>query len=118
MITVQFNESTYNVNEDDGIVQPVLVLNSTPAVDITVHVLSINGSAVHETDYELETHEVTFQKGTNKSKTTLNITIINDTIWEPNENFTLTINTSSLPSNVNVAEPGSTTVTILNDDGK
>ena len=39
----------YSVNEGDGIVQNVLVLNSTPAVDITVHVVSNNGSAVHDT---------------------------------------------------------------------
>ena len=118
VVTVRFNESVYGYDEDDGIVQTVLVLSSPPAVDITVYVLSNNGSAVHETDsdYKVETHEVTFQKGT--TKTTLNITIIDDTIWEPNEDFTLTINASSLPSNVKVAKPLNTTVTILNDDGK
>ena len=114
-VTVHFNKSTYSVNEGDGIVQPVLVLSSPPVVDITVHVLCVDGSAVHKTDYKMETHKVTFQKGT--TKTTLNITINDDTVWEPNEDFTLTINASSLPSNVNVTEPCSTTVTILNDDG-
>ena len=113
VISVYFEQSTYNVNEDDGVVQPVLVLSSPPVVNITVYVLSIDGSAVHETDYELETHEVTFHSGDNK--TTLNIAITNDTVWEPNEDFILTINASSLPSNVNVSN---TTVTILNDDGK
>ena len=123
-VTVCFNESTYSVNEGDGIVQPVLVLNSTPAIDITVHVLCTGGSAVHDiagsagddADYELETHKVIFQKGTNH--TTLTITIIDDTVWELNEDFTLTIDTSSLPSNVTVTKPGNTTVTILSDDGK
>ena len=66
MITVYFEQSTYSVNESDGIVQPVLVLSNPPAVDITVHVLcidgSIDGSAVHETDYKLETHEITFSR--------------------------------------------------------
>ena len=116
VVMVQFNESTYSVNESEGIVQPVLVLNSPPAVDITVYVLSNNGSAVHETDYELETHEVTFHSGDNEA--TMNITIINDALLGLNRNFTLTINTSSLPSNMTVTEPGNTTVTILNDDCK
>ena len=113
---IHFEQSTYSVNESDGIVQPVLVLNSTSAVDITVHVLCTDGSAVNETNYKLETHEVTFQEGTNEA--TLNITIIDDTVWKPNEDFTLTINTSSLFSNVTITDPENTTVTILNDDGK
>ena len=116
VVTIHFTKSTYSVNEGDGIVQPVLVLSSTSAVDITVHVLCTGGSAVNGTDYELETHEVIFQKGTNH--TTLNITINDDTVWEANEDFTLTIDTSSLPSNVTVTKPGNTTVTILNDDCK
>ena len=124
VVSVHFNQSTYRVNEGDGIVQTVLVLNSTPAVDITVHVLSNDGSAVHDitgsavddVDYEFEICDVTFQKGTTNA--TLNITITNDTVWEPNEEFTLTIDASSLPSNVKVAKPLNTTVTILNDDGK
>ena len=122
----------YNVNESDGIVQTILILNSPPAVDVTVHVLGIDGSAVHDItgsatdhddidfgiDYEFEeTHVVTFQKNTTKA--TLNITIIDDAVWELDEYFTLTIDTSSLPSNVNVTETDNNTiVTILNDDGK
>ena len=78
-----------------------------------MYVLSIDVSAVHETDYELETYEVTFPSGTTNA--TLNITINDDTVWEPNEDFTLIINASLLPSNVNVSN---TTVTIMNDDGK
>ena len=132
VVTVHFHESAYVVNESDGIVQPVLVLSSPPAVDITIHVFSTDGSAVHdidgsvvdnvtgsappEVDYEFGICVVTFQKGTNKS--TLNITIIDDEYVEFNENFTLSINSSSLPSNVNVTKPGKTTVTILNNDGK
>ena len=132
VILVHFNKSMYNVNESDGIVQTILILSSPPAVDVTVHVLSIDGSAIHDItgsaidhddvdfgiDYEFEEiHVVTFQK--NGTKSTLNITIINDAVWELDEYFTLTIDASSLPSNVNVTEPGNnTTVTILNDDGK
>ena len=48
----------------------------------------------------------------------MNIAIIDDAVWEPDENFTLTIDTSLLPSNVKVTEPHNTTVTILSVDGK
>ena len=124
VVTVSFNESVYSVNEDDGTVQTVLVLSSPPAINIIVHVSSTGGSAVDEiigsavddADYKFEICDVTFQSGTTNA--ILEIAITNDTVWEPNEDFTLTINASLLPSNVNVAEPGSTTVTIMSDDGE
>ena len=45
-ITVSFNESVYNVNESDGIAQPVLVFSNSSATDITVEVIVMGGSAV------------------------------------------------------------------------
>ena len=47
------------------------------------------------------------------------IPINNDDILEGSENFTLTINPSSLPpTGVTVGNPGQATVTIVDDDGK
>ena len=43
--------------------------------------------------------------------------INNDNIFEENENFTLTIN-SSLPTGVMVGNPGQATVTIVDNDSK
>lgn len=48
----------------------------------------------------------------------LDVPIINDDIVETNESFILTIDPSSLPSNVVVGDPYEATVTILNDDSK
>ena len=48
-----------------------------------------------------------------------NIPITDDMILEENEDFTLTINPSSLPTGVSVGSPKQTTVTIVdNNDGK
>ena len=116
VISVQFEQSTYRVDESNGIVQPVLVLSSLPAVDITVHVFTNDGSAVRDDDFKLERCDVTFQSGTNE--TTLNVTIIDDALLELDKNFILSINSSLLPKNVKVVEPSNTTVTILSDDGK
>ena len=44
------------------------------------------------------------------------IQIINDTIFEDNENFTLSIDSSSLPGNITVGKLGEATVTIIDDD--
>ena len=116
VISVQFEHSAYSVNEGDGIVQPVLLLSSPPAVDIIVLVFIADGSAVPEADYDLNTREVTFLSRTNE--TTLNITIIDDTQLDLDRNFTLSVNSSLLPSNVHIDDPSSTIVTILNDDCK
>jgi len=43
--TVIFNQSTYNVIEDDGPVQPVLVLSNPSSTDITISVFSNDESA-------------------------------------------------------------------------
>ena len=55
----------------------------------------------------------------NATYATFNISIADDTMYEPNnETFTLAIDSSSLPTNISVAYPGQATVTIVDDDGK
>ena len=44
-VTVSFEQPTYTVNEDDGRVEPVLVLSNPSSSVITVQVFSTNGSA-------------------------------------------------------------------------
>ena len=43
-----FNQSLYNVNEDAGPAQPVLVLTNPSSSDITVQVITEDGSATGE----------------------------------------------------------------------
>ena len=43
-----FNQTTHNVNENVGVVQPVLVLNNTSSTDIDVVVYDTEGSATGE----------------------------------------------------------------------
>ena len=47
-VTVSFNHSTYSVNEDDGLVQPVLMLNDSVATNVTVQVKTNDITAVGE----------------------------------------------------------------------
>ena len=48
VISVSFNQSTYNVDENAGPAQPVLVLSNPSSTDITVQVFSANGTATGE----------------------------------------------------------------------
>jgi len=47
-VTVSFSESTYNLNEDSGLVQPVLVLNNPSSTDNTMQVSTADGTATGE----------------------------------------------------------------------
>ena len=47
-VVIMFSQSTYSVNEDDGPVQPVLVLSEPSSTDITVQVFNADGTATGE----------------------------------------------------------------------
>ena len=42
---VSLNQLTYSVNEDNTLLQPTLILTNPSSTDITIEVLSANGSA-------------------------------------------------------------------------
>ena len=47
-LNVSFNQPTYSVNENDGVLQPVLVLSESSSTDITVQVRSTDKTATGE----------------------------------------------------------------------
>ena len=47
-ITVSFNQSTFNFNEDIGLAQPVLVLSDPSLTDITIKVRDNQNTATSE----------------------------------------------------------------------
>jgi len=67
-------------------------------------------------DYGSGPYTVTFPLGV--TRVSFNAPITDDNILEGNENFTLTIDSSSLPDSVTRANPGSATVTIVDEDRK
>ena len=67
-------------------------------------------------DYVSGPYTVVFLAG--QTIATFDIPIVDDIIFEGNENFMLTINSTSLPSNVTVDNPGEATVTIVDNDCK
>ena len=67
-------------------------------------------------DYESGSYSVIIPAG--EKNVSLNISINDDNIFEHNENFVLTINASSLPSDVYIGNRNKTIVTIVDNDGK
>ena len=66
-------------------------------------------------DYNSGPSTVTFTMGV--TRVPFDVPIIDDNVLEANEDFTITINPSSLPNGVTRGSPGATTVTIADDDG-
>ena len=66
-------------------------------------------------DYNLGLHTVTFPAGV--TRVLFRVPINDDIIGEEDEEFTLTVDPSSLPVNLARVTPGVATVTIVNDDG-
>ena len=66
-------------------------------------------------DYISGPYMVTFTAG--QTSVSFDVGIINDNTLEANEDFTLTIG-SSILNDFRVGDPGSVTVTIVNDDGE
>jgi len=67
-------------------------------------------------DYDSGPYAAKFLAG--QVSTLFQIPINDDNTLEDNENFTLTIDISSLPNGVTVGDPVNTTVIIVDDDGK
>jgi len=47
-VTISFNQPLYNINENDGILQPVLVLSNPSSFDATVRVRDAKKTAKGE----------------------------------------------------------------------
>ena len=67
-------------------------------------------------DYDSGPFDITFPAG--ETIAVFNVTINDDNIVEGNENFTLSIDPSSLPNGVTIGDPSQTTVILVDDDSK
>ena len=129
-IAVQFEQSSYIIDEDDGPVQLVLIFSNPSSTNITVQVENIFGNATGRlsrneililsrflggTDYNSTQHNITFTTGVTRVQ--FNVAIIDDSLFESDEIFYLIITTDSLPNGVSVGYPNQTTVTIEDDEG-
>ena len=133
---MRFSEPMYNINEDVGLAQFSLHLSNPLSFNITVDVFNTNITALgkHSSiliryaimvtydvtgegiDYNSGPYPVTIHAG--ETDVYFDFMINDDDILEGNETFNLTINGTSLPTQVIVGNPDQATVTIVDDDGK
>ncbi|MEC4983930.1 MAG: Calx-beta domain-containing protein, partial [Oscillatoria sp. PMC 1076.18] len=99
------------VNEDDGNVLFTVSLDTPSGKDISVDFTTVNGSAGNG-DFTPTSGTVVIPAG--QTSVNIPVTILNDSLDEPDETFTIEL---SDPSNANIADD-TATGTILDDDGQ
>ena len=109
--TYQFSSSTYSVPEAAGSVTITVTKTGNTAVSGTVHVATSNGTAIAPGDYTTVSGDLVF--ASNETTKQFTVTVINDSAFEGNETFNVTV---SAPTNGTLGSPSSATVTIVDDD--
>ena len=125
----------YNISENNGHLQPVLILSSPLSTSFTVQVFSSTDDpaigeyiehymskcfiittlySLGEDDYDSGPYTVTFPSGVTNAS--FNVTIIDNGQYENTESFYLIINSFSLPHNIYISNPGHAIVIISDDD--
>ncbi|HVV37320.1 MAG TPA: Calx-beta domain-containing protein, partial [Acidimicrobiales bacterium] len=87
-------------------------LSNPSSKPITVHVATADGTAKSPGDYTTGSANLTFDPGATRAD--FDVTVIADTLDEPNETFTATI--SSPNGNATLGTPATGTATIIDDD--
>ena len=125
----------YNISENNGHLQPVLILSSPLSTNFTVQVFSSTDDpaigeyiehcvskffiittlySLGEDDYDSGPYTVTFPSGVTNAS--FNVTIIDNDQYENTESFYLIINSFSLPHKMYISNPGYAIVIISDDD--
>ncbi|MFK7747377.1 MAG: Calx-beta domain-containing protein, partial [Kordia sp.] len=100
------------IGEGDGILPVVISLTNPSSVDTLIDITTVDGSAVSPNDYQLTTTTATILSG--DTSVTVNIPIIDDTISETSETFTVNIMVTS--GNTQNATDSATMFITENDD--
>ncbi|MDX1417208.1 MAG: Calx-beta domain-containing protein, partial [Candidatus Promineifilaceae bacterium] len=109
---VRFNQSQYNINENNGTADVAVELSHPYHTEITVAYSSANGTAVSGSDYTAVADTLTFTPGGPTSQT-ISVPLLNDLIDEDDESFTLTL---ANPTVAALGSPAATIVNIADDD--
>ena len=119
-IILRFNQTTYRINENDGPLQPVLVLSNPSLTDIIIRVIDNEFSAtsgfIGDDDYISGPYNITIPAG--HTSVSFDISITDDGVVEDDETFRLAIMPESLPYLVSRGSSGVAMITIVSDDGK
>jgi cyclophilin family peptidyl-prolyl cis-trans isomerase len=107
VINLSANQTIVEGNTNPQNVTYTVTLSRSDTRVITVNYTTVNGTATAGSDYTTTTGTLTFNSGVTSQS--INIPILNDSINEANESFTLTLTS---PTNANLGTRTSVTTTI------
>lgn len=109
--TVMLTSASYSVNENAGVMPLTATLSQAAPYTITVAYAASNGTATAPADYASATGTLTFTPGATQAA--FNVTIVNDTLVENSETFSVTL---SNPISATLGAPASASITIADND--
>lgn len=117
-VTVQFDSSAILVNEGSRSVTITVTLSAASSKTVTVDFATSDGTATGDAnqgadggDYVITSGTLTFLPG--EVTKTIDVEIFSDFCCEANEKFSVSL---ANPTNANIGNPASVTVTIVDDD--
>jgi len=108
---VQFNQPNYVANEAAGLTTLTMTLNTASSLTVTAFYSPTDGTALANQDYLAQPDNVTFLPG--QITRPLTLTLINDSLPEPNKYFTVAITQAN---NAQIDSPNLVTVTLQSED--
>ena len=113
-VALSFLSDTYSVDEDYDILHTVIHVTPASGRDITVPLIFTSITATGGADYTPLTQVVLKADGITRQS--LDITILDDTVFEGDETFKVAIDTANLPAGVTAGSITEATVTIVDND--
>ena len=108
----RFQQDSYSVAENAGAVEIVVERINSSNGEVTVSADTFDGTATAGQDYPATAEVLTFAGG--ETEKTISIPIFDNNTAEPDETFLVTL--TIIAGSGSVGEPGTTTITILDDD--
>lgn len=112
--TLSISQSGTSVAENGGSKTYTVTLSATPTSNVTVNYATGNGTATAGSDYTTKSGTLTFNAGTTTLSQTFSVPILDDSIQENDETYTVSL---SNPANATITT-SSVTTTITDDDGR
>ncbi len=113
-VAVEFLRGTYSVNESALVFQPIFGVTPANGRDLTIPLIYTDTSATGGADYTRVGQLVLEANG--QTRQSMDIPILEDTVHQGDETFTVAIDTANLPAGVTAGSINAATVTIVDDD--
>ena len=113
-VSVSFTRTSYTVPEGGVVAELVALVTPATGRELTIPLILTDGTTVAGEDYTSVSQMVI--KADGRTEQLLNIPILDDTVYEGDETFTIAIDTANLPAGVTAGATTSAPVTIVDDD--